>query len=548
VRARRLLLALAVAVVALAVPASAAAISRAEAERVALNVLAPESLQGDVILFGLPKPLAAGTAVNEYLTGARLSKSGPGKAWLFWLDLEPGAYFEHASRVLLVSDRTGRVLTNRRLGTFPLLDGRAPAFLRSDGAYWGDRYHVYSNTIAETSRAARSPTGVPLPTVLPPGSMAGECILLVVHTPAHPGDRKNGQGAIDGWGDLGFAVGVPVFVATAAGPVEATIPGVPPPAFEDQVGPSALARNVRVLVEEESCHDVVVYVQGHGTPAEGLLDDSGQPVDGGPAAITTGVEPLSDAERERGAKPRRKWLAPKGLETIAQQYADRATFKFVLMSCYAGRFKAALADEPNVKIVAVSSAEDEPSHGALPERLSGWPTAAVRNPGRPEFTHGLLTGIEATLGNQAEIDALAGLGDSLMARLIKAGFDREDVNDRAARKGRTHPEEMNSLSQPYAFGEISHQHREGAKTIICGTVTGPAGAIIQLRLRHVLTGNTATSPLLEIGANGRLGWGFTLSEYGGFSVEVLVGGVPLATTRYTVPDPPAQGPFACAPG
>jgi hypothetical protein len=156
--------------------------------------------------------------------------------------------------------------------------------------------------------------------------------------------------------------------------------------------------------------------------------------------------------------------------------------------------------------------------------------------------------MKATFANLAEVDALGNLGDSLMARLVKAGFDKENKNDRAARGGLTHPLEMNNLSPPpYAFGAISHQHREGQTTVICGAITGPPGASVQVRLRHVPTGNTATGPPRAFGPSGLLGWGFTLSENGGFSVEVLVDGVPLATARYEVPAPPTQGPFPCAP-
>jgi hypothetical protein len=312
------------------------------------------------------------------------------------------------------------------------------------------------------------------------------------------------------------------------------------------VANQSLARVIRTLINTERCTDIVIYILGHGLAPPGWKDDSGQVAQGGKPFIETGVEELTKQELEMGAKPRVKGVSLTSLEVIVQDNLGRASFKFVIDSCHSGRFKDALADEPNVKIVTTAATADEVAYGNLNLRTD-LPEAKVTNPGRTEFTHGMLEGMKATLANPTELDALGVLGDSMMARLLKAGFDKENMNDRAARGGLTHPEEMNNLpSPPYAFGAISHQHREGQTTLICGAITGPPGASVQVRLRHVPTGNTATGPPRAFGPTGLLGWGFTLSENGGFSIEVLVDGVPLATTRYEVPAPPTQGPFPCA--
>jgi hypothetical protein len=549
VSTRRLLVALAVAALALAAAPSAGAITRAQAETLALQTLKPERVVGEVVLFGLPSALKASASVHEFTTGMRLK--GPGrKAWLFWEDLEPGANFQHPSRALVVDDRTGRVIANRPLAYFPLVDGKPAVFVRTDAAYLGSRYAVFSSLDdAASARAAvsvatpaRLPTGIPLP------ALEGECVLLVVHTPPTDRQRQYATNALNDWVELADSLGVPSYVATSAGPAPTNLPGpLQPPPFNGQVANQSLARVIRTLINTERCTDIVIYILGHGVAPPGWKDDSGQAAKGSRPFIETGVEELTKQELDAGAKPRLKGISLQSLEVIVQDNLGRASFKFVIDSCHSGRFTDGLADEPNVKIVTTAATADEVAYGNL-NLNTKLPDANVSNPGRTEFTHGMLEGMRATLANSAEVDALAGLGDSLMARLLKAGFDKENVNDRAARGGLTHPAEMNNLlPPPYAFGEISHQHRESATTIMCGTVAGPPGARIQIRLRHVPTGNTAISPLLPIGANGRLGWGFTLSENGGFTIEVLEGGVPLATARYEVPPPSAQGPFPCAP-
>jgi hypothetical protein len=534
---------------ALALAGPASAITRAQAETIALEALKPESVAGEVVVFGLPKALKASASVHEFSTGTRLK--GPGrKAWLFWEDLEPGADFQHPSRALVVDDRTGRIVANRALAYFPLVDGKPAVFIRTDTAYFGSQYAVFSSLddAAPTPAPARAATAPRLPAGIPQPALDGECVLLVVHTPPTDRQRQYATNALNDWVDLADSLGVPSYVATSAGPAPTNLPGpLQPPPFNGQVANQSLARVIRTLINRERCTDIVIYILGHGVAPPGWKDDSGQVAKGGRPFIETATEELTKQELDAGAEPRLKGISLNSLEVIVQDNLGRASFKFVIDSCHSGRFKDELADEPNVKIVTTAATADEVAYGNLNLRTD-LPEAAVRNPGRTEFTHGMLEGMRATLANSAEVDALAGLGDSLMARLIKAGFDKENVNDRAARGGLTHPLEMNNLPPPpYAFGAISHQHREGQTTIICGGISGPPGATVQVRLRHVPTGNTATGPPRTFGPGGLLGWGFTLSENGGFSVEVLVDGVPLATARYEVPAPPTQGPFPCAP-
>src|SRR5215208_4647350 len=104
------------------------AISRAQANRVALKVLAPKKAKSDsVVVFGLPRALGPKTTVVEAVgnssrptTVVRNGRIGR-RAWLFWEDLAYGAKFAHPSRLVLVDARSGKVIRNRKLRWWPLI-------------------------------------------------------------------------------------------------------------------------------------------------------------------------------------------------------------------------------------------------------------------------------------------------------------------------------------------------------------------------------------------------------------------------------------------
>ena len=123
---------------------------------------------GAEIVFGLPKPIAAGAVVADAgparpgLGGAsRRSSRGviarlKRPAWLFYEDLAPFEQYQHPGRVALVDVRTGRVTVSRSLLWPPVVDGRRPPFLRSAAAYDGRRYRVFYRPYVGSGAVAAS--------------------------------------------------------------------------------------------------------------------------------------------------------------------------------------------------------------------------------------------------------------------------------------------------------------------------------------------------------------------------------------------------------
>jgi hypothetical protein len=427
----------------------AQAITRAQAEQIALATLKPEALGTPVILFGLHKSVKAKAVVQDSgPSGTVLKRAGRGAAWLFWEDLMPGALYEHPSIALLVDDRTGRVVLKRPLGYYPLVDRKPPAFLVSDAAYYAPAYHVYSNV--EAPEPARwQPRPVRAPAAVPPDSFPGDCILLVVMTPRKDWEASNAQAALDAWLRLGNSLGIPTYLPQPNGqPKQFAAGEAKPPSFEDQVSALDLTENVGTL-SALGCRDIMIYIFGHGAAPPGWKPPPNQQVNasvqpGGPAAITLGVLNPKTEAGEPPSVPKKKKITPDDLVEMVEEVSG-STFKFVLESCHSERFKAALADEPNVLVTAFSSASNEVTFGY---KIGGAvPQPAVPNPGLPQFSHGMTQGM-LTAAN----DLLVGptfLGQpGALAQLVKAGFDREKANDRAAAAARTTPSLATSIGPP----------------------------------------------------------------------------------------------------
>ncbi|MGI9657937.1 MAG: hypothetical protein ACR2OD_03430, partial [Gaiellaceae bacterium] len=185
----------------------ASAISRAKAEAIALKTLGVKNAESNVIVFGLTKPLGPRQSVTLADAGNQgivrpsskrkrgLPKLGR-KAWLFWADLVPYAHFTHPSAVLLIDDKTGRVIRDQMTGWYPLVDGRRPPFLRSPSAYNDKRWHVLRRLDETSGAAAVEPrslaTGLGPPPQFPADLFQHDCILLVGahHDPHFTNDFK----------------------------------------------------------------------------------------------------------------------------------------------------------------------------------------------------------------------------------------------------------------------------------------------------------------------------------------------------------------------
>jgi hypothetical protein len=159
-----------------------ASVNRAQANAIAVRVLRPQADKGEVILFGLPKPLPAGTVVapadpprgdptrKARVRGQRLTAP----SWLYWLDRDPYARFSHESEYLLVDDRTGRVVHRSKIGWYPTIGGKDPAFL-SQAGYEARQHRVF----ARSHRSGRHRSPAPSARALSCRAFASDCVLMV---------------------------------------------------------------------------------------------------------------------------------------------------------------------------------------------------------------------------------------------------------------------------------------------------------------------------------------------------------------------------------
>ena len=125
------------------------------------------------------------------------------RAYFFYLDR--GAYqsYEHPGRVVLVGQRTGRVIRSRTLRFAPAINGRLPVFLRSREAYELPDYRVPSKpySVPGAARAAAAGLGAfggePAPSLRSAASeslvaarLAAEQLVLDRHRRAALGQRR----------------------------------------------------------------------------------------------------------------------------------------------------------------------------------------------------------------------------------------------------------------------------------------------------------------------------------------------------------------------
>ncbi len=329
--------------------ATAQATTREDAVRVALAGREDAA----AAVYVTPAPLPRGSAVAEAGDGAWTvgrphrrrggsdavvrSRLKPWRirrpAWLVWQDLMPGATFAHPGRLVLVDDRSGRVVAQRQTAWWPTVGGR-------DAQGFG--------TAGRTFRTVRVAGGSSPPTALRPVAVAAQgggarrplpglerdCMVVV-------GDRVDPQ----------FASDLAVF-DVVAGQL-----GIPK---RDADGPEDLARRVAEL-ERGGCRDVVLAIAAHGYPPLGWRGM-------GLLGLATGREvPTVRLRWRAGAngEARAAELTADDLERVIDANAKRGVhFKVVVASCFSGRF-ARLSDQRGVEAVATSSGPYELSWGHL---------------------------------------------------------------------------------------------------------------------------------------------------------------------------------------
>jgi hypothetical protein len=417
---RRVIVLVCALVVALSASAPAFALTRTRADAVARSVFGAQPA-GDVAVLGLPAALPAGAAVSEAgpgpgerwtvvpgSGGSKLTVSVPRTVltrpgWLFWEDTQSGANFPHSSRLLLVDDRTGHVTWQKTIDWWPLVNDKPAAF------------YTRSNRAAYRATAA---AGV---SAAIPG-FKHDCAIELV-------DLSDGRPLANFAGD-----GQELDHLFSSFGMQSQI-----------VGSVQDLASVSNRMIDEGCKDVVVFVGGHGTPAEGP-GATAEPT----VVLHTKVMPTGDGQQSVVADD---VVTAGELATFVTQRHGKATFKFLINSCYSGRFVDELKKTPGVVFVATASAADEPSYQSLegdtaadhPHESGNWIAALG-----PELEK-ILDGKEP---NVDPVDVTRAKGDLVFALTLAADLApfTESGADKAAASGLTHPEVTGALANALDSG------------------------------------------------------------------------------------------------
>ncbi len=384
----------------LAPPPDAGAISSKQADEIAIKALKPQKQGDGVALFAEPKVLRKGTVVGATGVDGELGNGATdapgtkldGKAYLYWLDLDYAAMFEHPSTLLLLDKKTGKRIERRDMLWEPLIDGRPPSFLASAQAYQDDRYQLYvrhesfKEPDAPRPLAARQPAA---PRAPPAGTFARDCMVMI-------GDTKGRltKGNFVAFGKWATSVDLKHTTATTVGDLEG---------------------KVKAYVEG-GCKDVFIYVTGHGNPPPDWVDEHGHHHTGGRPGV----------QGDPGVV-----ITPQHLEDILKRY-PHIEFKIKIDSCFSGRF-ATLKDNKNLRVLELSSGPEQTSKGYDPNAevekkkkkktvKVKWSTIADNPDGASEFTNGDIHGLTAWGESTTEMTQNPGL-EGAIARSLVLGVD-----------------------------------------------------------------------------------------------------------------------------
>jgi hypothetical protein len=504
-------------------PAVAAAITTPRARQIALRILAPQHQPGNPVVYGLPSPLGARQAVFPVISGSGeipASRTSPGildkehpigqRAWLFWEDLAPGARFEHPSRLLLISDRTGRPLRNQAYSWWPLVDGRNPPFIAAGSG--ASRYQIYpgaggsrivhrtrDDLLAAALRPFSPLAPVAFPADVPPGpiqlpsdGLKGECIIEI----GLDRDPMFGQDftGLDQTAAILARYGlkgpfVPEQVTDSAGRILADADG------------KALQNEVTDAITYQDCTDILIYIDGHGYPAPGSKYPNGNPVPAGDASphaqVLVGYRWIPNG---RDAQGNQKWHKTRqtvdstDLKAILLAHPTTG-FKFKIDSCFSGRFVDDLPKQkyPNLVVLETASNDREYAWGYVRHAWlrngkfaqPGAPGAVhyvnhTNNPGntnfrgygRSEFTNGNLSGINKFITDPQRIDLARSQGGSLLGHMLADAFITGSTDDFAQTIGIMHPQLESNL--PAVAGPGGSGNSLGSGTG-AGTGSGTGG-------------------------------------------------------------------------
>ena len=309
-----------------------------QADRRALALLKPATapLSGGVEIYGLAKPLKAGSVINEDELGFGRALLPPlkvkVKAWLYWEDLAPGTEFTHPSVVLLLAARGGKLLARASFITYPQVNGTVAAFITARHphvvylrvpAFGAHPLHVTAAQLRKIKTADNLVATIKKSRLAHPSDVnTSALITLVSSVPIHDSDTfANEQAAITN-----------VFASHGISTQNTT----------DVAGLSNAVDSAAAAGKTQ----VTIYLDGHGASAASWA----QP------AILLGDVPQTSAEFQANS------VQADQLATIVQAHPD-VQFNFIIDSCYSGRFVDPLSAEPNVASVTTSSNSTQQSKG-----------------------------------------------------------------------------------------------------------------------------------------------------------------------------------------
>lgn len=501
----RRMVALALALFLLAVvPHAAQAAGRKDATKAAKQALRKELRQNGPRLH-----------VKRVAKGARIGQGGPRerarrvkrRAWLFWLDQAPGAGFQHASVLLVVDDRSSRVVRRQRLTWWPEVDGRRQ-FAGARGA-----------KVRPPRRTASSAT-VP--------GFANDCIVTI-------GDRLDpyflrGMAAMNA---LGQRHGMPVAAARTVA----------------DLGP----RIDELAQRNPPCTDVMVYVAAHGyAPAGSNIPDAAESDTG--KVLVRSSRPGGGVDEEP--------FDTEQLKAIMRARPN-LTFKLVVEACFSGMWTTAMA-QPNIRITLTSSRAGELTFLAVTDPRRGTQSkgklelrgAEVGDPDDaddpPPFTAGVVKAIDDWAASAEERSK----GEELGRALGYAGTHREGDRARALgwQSGRTDdrtgerphaPPPGPPQPVPYTLSVTpSYRHIGPGQSEVCfGVQTSPPRPGADVRVQVSGPGVVAQPPLARTDANGFVLVRAPINQYGLYTagIEARAPDGATANTSSAVTVGPQQG-------
>jgi hypothetical protein len=493
-RGVRLGLFVAVAAAALIVAPGALAITKQKATQIALKRLKPQNEIAAVVL-SLPATIGPKVTVGESSLGenAAKPKAAGRRAWLFWEDLSPYALFAHPSRLVLVDDKTGRIIRDQRMMGVPLVRGRVPVFLTSEEAYESARYRVFPVVSARTTSrppAGAAPLGANInpnvPNFFTKDDFVGDCFVIVGAY-----DDFRIKESFDIWEKLADRLGIPRF-------------RVPKP--EDGYPDSShLAEQIATLVKPpHNCKDILIFLGGHGTPFPGMFQDKDRDGkldatlyneddpfrDGGtwngnyetfefnagsaavPSVETTPLAKDATPGTERSVRN----INTFELRDIFDDYDGvprdpggtelKVTFKLAIEACFSGRMINDLnVNKPsNLLVATASSGPDEVSYGRLgaprgktvTKTITGVTTKdgkrvlfgiklPIDGSKRPddvqvgEYTGSIVNGFVRAGSTQSNVEKIRAVPGPTLVTLVAVAPDVARSTDLARSSGATHP-------------------------------------------------------------------------------------------------------------